>query len=119
MESTSRVFVAGHRGLVGSAIVRRLQAQGAQHLILRTRQELELTDQAAVETFFATEKPEVVFLAAAKVGGILVNSTQPAEFLYENWPSRPMSSIPRGSMGCANYASLDRRAFIRNWPHSH
>jgi GDP-L-fucose synthase len=80
----ARIFVAGHRGLVGSAIVRRLQAQGANRLILRTRQELDLTEQTAVDVFFATEKPEFVFLAAAKVGGILANDTQPAEFLRDN-----------------------------------
>ena len=78
------VFVAGHRGLVGSAIVRRLQADGAQRLILRPRQELDLTDQAAVEAFFASDKPEYVFLAAAKVGGILANDSYPAEFLRDN-----------------------------------
>jgi len=78
------IFVAGHRGLVGSAIVRQLQAEGAQRLILRTRQELDLTDQAAVEAFFASDKPEYVFLAAAKVGGILANDSYPAEFLRDN-----------------------------------
>ena len=84
LPNTARVFVAGHRGLVGSAIVRRLEAEGANRLILRTRQELDLTDQSAVEAFFQAEKPEYVFMAAAKVGGILVNSTHPAEFLREN-----------------------------------
>ena len=84
MELTSRIFVAGHRGLVGSAIVRRLQSEGANNLLLRTRQELDLTDQAAVAAFFAQERPEYVFLAAAKVGGIQANNTRPAEFLYEN-----------------------------------
>lgn len=84
LRSDTKIFVAGHRGLVGSAIVRRLQAEGLTNLILRSRQELDLTDQAAVEAFFAKEKPEVVFLAAAKVGGILANDTYPAEFLREN-----------------------------------
>ena len=84
LPTSARVFVAGHRGLVGSAIVRRLQADGATNLLLRTRQELDLTDQAAVAAFFAQEKPEYVFLAAAKVGGIQANNTRPAEFLYEN-----------------------------------
>jgi GDP-L-fucose synthase len=78
------IYVAGHRGLVGSAIVRQLQADGAQRLVLRTRQELDLTDQAAVEAFFASDKPEYVFLAAAKVGGILANDSYPAEFLRDN-----------------------------------
>lgn len=84
MNSDSRIYVAGHRGLVGSAIVRRLQADGATNLILRTHHELDLVDQAAVEAFFAIEQPEYVFLAAAKVGGIHANSTYPAEFIHDN-----------------------------------
>jgi len=78
------IFVAGHRGLVGSAIVRRLRSVGCGNLILRTRQQLELTRQSAVEEFFAATRPSYVFLAAAKVGGILANDTYRAEFLYEN-----------------------------------
>ena len=78
------IFVAGHRGLVGSAIVRRLLAQGASQLVLRSRDELDLTSQAAVEAFFASERPSYVYLAAAKVGGILANDTRPAEFLRDN-----------------------------------
>ncbi|HVP00904.1 MAG TPA: GDP-L-fucose synthase [Bryobacteraceae bacterium] len=84
MDKSSSIFVAGHRGLVGSAIVRRLSADGYSRLILRTRDELDLTRQAAVDAFFAEERPEYVFLAAAKVGGILANSTRPAEFIAEN-----------------------------------
>ena len=84
LPASAKIFVAGHRGLVGSAIVRRLQADGANNLLLRTRQQLDLTDQAAVAAFFAQERPEYVFLAAAKVGGIQANNTRPAEFLYEN-----------------------------------
>ena len=80
----SRIFVAGHRGLVGSAIVRRLEETGCRNLLLRTRAELDLRDQAAVSRFFAEHRPEFVFLAAAKVGGIMANATHPAEFLYEN-----------------------------------
>jgi len=82
----SRIYVAGHRGLVGSALVRRLLAGGhsPQSLVLKTHQELDLTDQAAVRDFFATEKPEYVFLAAAKVGGIHANNTYPAEFIQQN-----------------------------------
>jgi len=79
-----RIYVAGHRGLVGSAVVRRLRAAGADHLVLRTHAELDLTDQAAVNDFFARERPEHVFLAAAKVGGIHANSTYPAEFIRDN-----------------------------------
>ena len=84
MEKSARIFVAGHRGLVGSAICRRLQDSGFANMIVRTRAELDLCDPAAVRRFFDTEKPEYVFLAAAKVGGILANSTRPAEFLYDN-----------------------------------
>ncbi len=83
-EPDSRIWVAGHRGLVGSAIVRRLQAEGASNLLLRTHAQLDLTDQHAVDDFFAREKPEYVFLAAAKVGGIHANDTYPAEFLRDN-----------------------------------
>jgi GDP-L-fucose synthase len=84
MDIHARIYVAGHRGLVGSAIVHRLNTDGADNLLLRTHQELDLTDQAQVQQFFATEKPEYVFLAAAKVGGILANSTYPAEFIHDN-----------------------------------
>jgi GDP-L-fucose synthase len=80
----ARIYVAGHRGLAGSAIVRRLQTQGYRHLILRTHAELELADARAVEEFFVQARPEYVFLAAAKVGGILANDTYPAEFLSQN-----------------------------------
>jgi len=81
---TSKIFVAGHRGMVGSAIVRRVEADGFDNLILRTRQELDLTDQCAVGDFFASERPEYVFLAAARVGGIHANSTYPGEFIRDN-----------------------------------
>lgn len=84
LKPDSRIFVAGHRGLVGSAIVRRLEAEGCHKQILRTSKELDLRDPLAVDAFFAAEKPEYVFLAAAKVGGILANSTRPAEFIFEN-----------------------------------
>jgi GDP-L-fucose synthase len=79
-----KIFVAGHRGMVGSAIVRQLQAQGYANIITRTHAELDLTDQAAVRAFFAQEKPDQVYLAAAKVGGIHANNTYPAEFIYKN-----------------------------------
>ena len=84
MEKTARIYVAGHRGMVGSAIVRELQKQGYENLILRTHAELDLTRQEAVEAFFAAEKPEYVFLAAAKVGGIGANAAQKADFMYIN-----------------------------------
>lgn len=84
MEKGNRIFVAGHRGLVGSAIVRGLEAAGYTNLLLRSRSELDLADQRAVAQFFAKEQPEFVFLAAAKVGGILANDTYPADFIREN-----------------------------------
>jgi GDP-L-fucose synthase len=78
------IFIAGHRGMVGSAIVRRLQAAGYRQLVLRNRSELDLTDQAAVNAFFASARPRFVFLAAARVGGILANDSFPAEFIHDN-----------------------------------
>ena len=84
MEKESKIFVAGHRGMVGSAIVRELRRQGYGNIITRTHAELDLTDQRAVEEFFASERPEYVFLAAAKVGGIVANSEAPADFMYVN-----------------------------------
>ena len=84
MEINSRIYVAGHRGLVGSAIIRALKQKGFENLITRTHSELELMDSAAVRKFFEETKPEYVFLAAAKVGGIHANSTYPAEFIREN-----------------------------------
>jgi len=82
--SVSKIYIAGHRGMVGAALVRTLQAQGQNHLVLRSRAELDLTDQRAVRDFFEAEQPEQVYLAAAKVGGIYANNTYPAEFIYEN-----------------------------------
>jgi len=84
MERGAKVYVAGHRGLVGGAIVRRLQAAGFERLVTRTRAELDLCRQADVEAFFAAERPDYVFLAAARVGGIHANSTYPADFIREN-----------------------------------
>ncbi|MEI7471800.1 MAG: GDP-L-fucose synthase [Chitinophagaceae bacterium] len=84
MHTSARIFVAGHNGMVGSAIVRKLQAEGFQHLILRSSAELDLRNQAATMSFFEKERPEYVFLAAAKVGGILANNTYRADFLYDN-----------------------------------
>ena len=84
MSTQPKIYVAGHRGMVGSAIVRTLQAQGHTHIVTRTHAELDLTDQAAVREFFAAEKPAQVYLAAAKVGGIHANNTYPAEFIYQN-----------------------------------
>lgn len=84
MQKDSRIFIAGHRGMVGSAIVRKLQEEGFNNLLLRSSSELDLMDQSAVRRFFAEEKPEYVFLAAAKVGGIHANNIYRAEFLYNN-----------------------------------
>ena len=84
MEKNSKIYVAGHKGLVGSAIVRKLKEEGYTNLILRTKAELDLRDQRAVKNFFSIELPEYVILSAAKVGGISWNSTNPAEFIYDN-----------------------------------
>ncbi|AEE50764.1 GDP-L-fucose synthase family protein [Haliscomenobacter hydrossis] len=84
METNAKIFIAGHRGMVGSAIQRKLSAEGFQHLLLRNSRELDLRNQAEVEQFFRLEQPEYVFLAAAKVGGIMANNTYRADFLYEN-----------------------------------
>lgn len=84
MDKKDKIYVAGHRGLVGSALMRNLQAKGFQNFITRTHAELDLTSQAAVETFFAAEEPDYVFLAAARVGGIHANNTYPAEFIRDN-----------------------------------
>lgn len=84
LEKNSKIFVAGHRGMVGSAIYRKLQKEGYQNIVTKTSSELDLRDQQAVADFFATEKPDYVFLAAAKVGGIVANNTYRADFLYEN-----------------------------------
>ena len=84
MDKDAKIYVAGHRGMVGSAIVRELKKQGYENIIVRTHAETDLTDQGAVNDFFEKEKPEYVFLAAAKVGGIGANSAHPADFMYEN-----------------------------------
>ncbi|SOE68194.1 GDP-L-fucose synthase [Burkholderia sp. OK233] len=84
MNKQARIFVAGHRGMVGSALVRRLNAEGYHNVVTRSRAELDLKDQAAVNGFFEREKIDVVLLAAARVGGILANASQPGEFIYEN-----------------------------------
>jgi len=84
MEKNSKIFVAGHRGLVGSAIVKKLKEEGYTNFVLRTKAELDLRDQPAVKKFFSEEKPDYVFLAAAKVGGINWNWTNPGEFIYDN-----------------------------------
>lgn len=84
MNKDSKIYIAGHRGLVGSAILKNLQEKGYHNIVTRTHVQLDLTNQAAVETFFSEEKPDYVFLAAAKVGGIIANNTYRADFIYEN-----------------------------------
>src|SRR5688500_1840428 len=84
MDKGSKIYIAGHRGLVGSAIKRNLEEKGYHNLITRTHQELNLLNSTATEDFFANEKPEYVFVAAAKVGGIYANNTYPAEFIRDN-----------------------------------
>ena len=84
MNKNERIYIAGHKGMVGSAIVSELERKGYSNLVYRTHQELDLTNQAAVKHFFDTEKPDQVYLAAAKVGGIYANNTYPAEFIYDN-----------------------------------
>jgi GDP-L-fucose synthase len=84
MEKSAKIYVAGHRGMVGSAIVRELKSLGYENILVRTSAELDLRNQAAVEAFYAAEKPDYVFVSAAKVGGILANNTYRAEFLYDN-----------------------------------
>jgi len=84
MTSNPKIYIAGHRGMVGSAIVRELERKGYTNLVCRTRQELDLTNQLAVQNFFNQEKPDQVYLAAARVGGIYANNTFPAEFIYDN-----------------------------------
>jgi GDP-L-fucose synthase len=106
MKSDARIFVAGHRGLAGSAIVRKLRAQGYENLVLRTRQELDLMDSGAVREFFREQRPGFVFLAAAKVGGILANRDFPADFIAQNL--RIQSNV----IESAREAEVDRLLFL-------
>lgn len=106
MDGNAKIYVAGHRGLVGSALMRALSRGGYDNLVTRTHGELDLTDQSQVEKFFRTEKPQYVFLAAAKVGGILANSTYPAEFLRENL------AIQTNVLDAAHRNCVDRLLFL-------
>jgi GDP-L-fucose synthase len=106
MKSDSRIYIAGHRGLVGSAIYRSLEQQGYTHVITRSRQELDLLDHVAVDRFFAAEQPEFVFLAAAKVGGILANNTYPADFIRDNL------TIQSNVIEASRIAGVDRLLFL-------
>ncbi|MFU8849224.1 MAG: NAD-dependent epimerase/dehydratase family protein, partial [Opitutales bacterium] len=84
MQKDAKIYVAGHRGMVGSAVLRALKAEGYENIVTRTRKGLDLTNQAAVRDFYASEKPDVAVIAAARVGGIHANNTYPAEFMFEN-----------------------------------
>ena len=84
MEKNDKIYIAGHKGMVGSALLRRLQMEGFSNFVFRTSQELDLRRQESVEKFISTEKPEYIFLAASKVGGIMANSLYPADFMYDN-----------------------------------
>ena len=106
MTPDSKIFVAGHRGMVGSAIVRALQKQGHTRLLLRTRQELDLLDRPAVRAFFETERPEFVIDAAARVGGIIANSEKPVEFLLENLTIQNNIIQAAADFGCAKLLFL-------------
>ena len=106
MTPDSKIFIAGHRGMVGSAIVRSLQAQGFTNLLFRTRQELDLLDRSAVREFFKTERPEFVIDAAARVGGIVANSEKPVEFLLENLTLQNNLIEAAADFGCAKLLFL-------------
>ena len=106
MRKDAKIYVAGHRGMVGSALVRRLGAGGYDNLLLRTRAELDLLDQAGVRAFVAAERPDYIFIAAAKVGGIQANDTQRADFLYENL------AIETNLIGAAHDAGVERLMFL-------
>ena len=136
MEKNAKIYVAGHRGMVGSAIVRELKRQGYENIITRTHKELDLCRQDAVEAFFAEEKPEYVFLAAAKVGGIVANQEALADFMYDNMTLEmnvilfvwffccffllflESSSTLRGKTAVKNWNFLDPPAFTRVWHRS-
>ncbi len=106
MDKNAKVYVAGHRGMVGSAVVRALKVKGIENLVVRTRAELDLTNQAAVRAFFASEKPDYAIIAAAKVGGIHANNTYPAEFMVENL------AIAQNAVEGAYAAGVERLLFL-------
>ena len=106
MNKTSKIYVAGHRGMVGSAVVRALRAKGFDNIIVRTRSELDLTNQVLVRDFYAAEKPDVAIIAAARVGGIHANNTYPAEFMMENL------AIAQNTIGEAYNQGVQRLLFL-------
>ena len=95
MYLNDKIYIAGHKGLVGSAIVRQLESRGFTNLLIRTHKELDLTNQVQVQTFFKQEKPDYVILAAAKVGGIHANNTYPADFIYQNMMIEANCLVPQ------------------------
>ena len=119
MNKNATIYVAGHRGMVGSAIVRQLQAGGFTNIIIRTSAELDLRNQQAVADFFTDQKPDYVFLAAAKVGGIVANNTYRAEFIYDNLMME--SNIIHQSYvnGVKNYCFWVLLVFIQKWLLNH
>lgn len=106
MKLNSKIYIAGHTGMMGSAFLRQLQARGQTHILTRTRRELDLTNQAAVQDFFEKEKPEYVFVAGAKVGGILANATYPADFIYQNL------AIQTNILHAANRSGVEQLLFL-------
>ncbi len=106
MKPNSKIYIAGHHGMMGSAFLRQLQARGQTHILTRTRRELDLTNQIAVQDFFEKEKPEYVFMAAAKVGGILANATYPADFIYQNL------AIQTNILHAAHRSGVERLLFL-------
>ena len=118
MEKDSKIYVAGHRGMVGSAIVRELRRQGYTNIITRTHKELDLINQQAVNDFFAAEKPDYVFLAAAKVGGIEANQSALADFMYDNMMLEMNVINAAWKTVSRNWSSWGRHVYNRAWHHS-
>ena len=113
METAAKIYVAGHRGMVGSALFRRLEQAGYSNILTRTRAELNLLDQGATHAFLAQEKPDFIFIAAAIVGGIQANNTLRADFIYQNLMVEPTWSTAPGWPACSACASSARAASIR------
>ena len=114
MNKKSSIYVAGHTGLVGSAIVRKLLKSGYKNLILKSHRELDLTNQKKTEAFFRKNKPEYVFLAAAKVGGIFANDTYPADFIYQNIMIQTNIISMSCKYGVKSFLISEAHAYIRN-----
>src|ERR1700730_1119948 len=112
IHSSARMFVAGHGGLVGSAILRRLRAEGFDNLITATRDQLDLRDQAAVNYWFRANRPEYIFLVAGTVGGILANSTRPAEVLYDNLMIHPTVVHAAHQVGAARHFGVANLLYL-------